>query len=76
VGKVNPDAKEFGTFANGYQPKGISGHGTLKKTGKTISLRVKTLKGEIKTSNQNIWEAEDGTRWIWDGQTNKYVQLK
>mgnify|MGYP007013868896 CR=1 FL=1 len=59
------DAKTYGTFSNGYQPKGISGHGLLSQTGRVAQA------GNGK--NQNVWVAEDGTYWFWDGDTRVYV---
>lgn len=75
-GSLNPDAKEYGTFDNGYQPKGISGHGTLSKTGDKLKFTTQTLAGKSKTVKQNIWKASDGTQWYWDGSKNSYIQLK
>lgn len=76
-GDLNPDAKSFGTFANGYQPKGIEGHGTLEKTGETATIErtvaYGTKKGKKVELTQNIWKAADGTRWIWDGKQNCYI---
>ena len=57
------DADIYGTFSNGYQPKGISGHGSLSKTGDKINVRG---------NNQNVWRAEDGTTWYWDGSVRQY----
>ena len=62
---LSGDAKKYGTFSNGYQPKGISGHGTLKKSGDSIVLNGK---------KQNIWRASDGTYWYWNGSKGKYVR--
>lgn len=59
------DAKKYGTFSNGYQPKGVGNHGTLTKTGRTA------VAGNGKT--QNVWQAEDGSYWFWDGNTRTYV---
>ena len=75
-GDLNPDANKYGTFSNGYQPKGISGHGTLKKAGDTITFKTQTLSGQKQTVTQNIWKAEDGTKWYWDGYQNSYIQIK
>ena len=75
-GALNPDAQKFGTFANGYQPKGITGHGTLKKNGETIRIDTQTLSGQKQTVIQNVWEAQDGTLWYWEGRQNKYIQVK
>ncbi len=75
-GKLNPDARKFGTFSNGYQPMGISGHGKLSKTGKTVQLKTQTLSSKKQTLIQNVWKAEDGTEWYWEGRQNKYIQIK
>ena len=75
-GDLNSDAKIYGTFSNGYQPKGISGHGTIKKSGDTLTFDTQTLSGQKQTVTQNIWKAEDGTKWYWDGRYNKYIQIK
>jgi len=75
-GDLNSDANKYGTFSNGYQPKGISGHGELSKTGDTITFNTNTLSGQKQTVVQNIWKAKDGTKWYWDGRYNKYIQYK
>ena len=62
------DAEIYGTFSNGYQPKGISGHGAVTKTGGKV---VVTNKNGNK-ANQNIWQTPDGLLWYWDGQAGKY----
>lgn len=72
-GGLNSDANKFGTFSNGYQPKGISGHGKLSKTGDTITFTTQTLYGQKQTVTQNIWKAADGTTWYWDGRRNQYI---
>lgn len=59
------DAKTYGTFSNGYQPKGISGHGLLSQTGRVAEAP--------NGKTQNVWQAEDGTYWFWDGNTRTYV---
>ena len=79
-GALNSDASKYGTFSNGYQPKGISGHGKLTKSGKTIEVATEvkygTDKGKKQTLVQTIWKAEDGTKWYWEGRQNKYIQIK
>ena len=75
-GNLNSDANKYGTFSNGYQPKGISGHGELSKSGDTVTFNTKTLSGQGQTVTQNVWKAKDGTRWYWDGRYNKYIQMK
>ena len=76
-GDLNPDAKTFGTFKNGYQPKGIEGHGKLEKTGEKefipTVIQYGKKKGKAVEVKQNVWKAEDGTKWIWDGMNNCYV---
>lgn len=62
-------AKKYGTFSNGYQPKGINGYGKLTKSGHTCTINGK---------EQNIWlTTGDGkTRaWYWDGSTKTYVGI-
>ena len=67
TGTRNSDAdKDWGTFSNGYQPKGISGYGTVSKSGDTISVNGKT---------QNVWKTPDGSKWYWDGRSNQYVRI-
>lgn len=68
-GNTSKSAKEYGTFSNGYQPKGISGYGKLQKSGKTTTVNGK---------EQNIWlTTGDGkTRaWVWDGKNRVYVGI-
>lgn len=78
-GGFNEDVTKFGTFSNGYQPKGITGHGTLKDSGKTVkvSTTVKYGANAGKSMNlvQTVWRAQDGTYWYWEGRDNKYKQL-
>lgn len=76
-GAYNPDRSKYGTFDNGYQPKGISGHGKLKDSGKdvkvTTQVKYGSSAGKKLTLTQTVWKAEDGTLWVWDGTRNKYV---
>ena len=75
-GSYNKDVNTFGTFSNGYQPKGISGHGKLKDSGADYSFTTQTIYGQKQTLTQNVWTAEDGTYWYWEGRNNQYQQLK
>lgn len=75
-GDLNSDAEIYGTFSNGYQPKGISEYGKVSKTGQTITIDTQTLSGQKQTVTQNVWQTPDGTKWYWDGRYNKYIQLK
>lgn len=75
-GEKNKDASVFGTFSNGYQPKGISGHGKLSNSGQKYTFTTETLTGERKTVTQTVWKAEDGTLWYWEGRENKYKKYK
>lgn len=77
-GKLNSDV-QYGTFAtkdaNGisYQPNNVNGS-LLHKTGDTIEVTSQTLDGQTITGTQNVWEDEDGTRWVWNGMRNQYVR--
>lgn len=79
IGRKNFDCDKYGTFSNGYQPKGISGHGKLTKSGETMQLTTEVKygadKGKQLTLTQTVWKAEDGTLWYWEGRQNKYIQL-
>lgn len=62
-------AEQYGTFSNGYQPKGIAGYGKLSKSGQTMNVNGK---------EQNVWlTTGDGkTRaWYWDGSSRTYVGI-
>lgn len=74
-GSLNSDAKKYGTFSNGYQPKGISGYGTVSKSGETIQITTKTLSGKKQTLVQNVWKTPDGSKWYWEGRENKYIKI-
>lgn len=74
-GKKNPDCAKYGTFSNGYQPKGISGHGKLTDSGDTITFETQTLKGHQNKVVQTVWKASDGSLWYWDGRKNSYVLI-
>jgi len=74
-GDLNPDANKYGTYSNGYQPKGISGHGKLSRTNDSITFNTQTLSGQKQTVTQVIWKAEDGTKWYWEGRQNKYIRV-
>lgn len=79
-GSYNPDREVYGTFSNGYQPKGISGHGRLSKTGDTEEvttvIQYGANAGKKQVLRQNIWIAEDGTKWLWNGVKNSYQEYK
>lgn len=64
------DAQVYGTFSNGYQPKGIVGYGKLSKTGLTIGM-VPSVAGTGLPKDQNIWKAGDAF-FIWDGSLKQY----
>lgn len=74
-GSLNSDANQYGTFANGYQPKGISGYGKVSKTGETTTIETQTLSGHKQKVVQNVWQTPDGTKWYWQGLKNKYIKL-
>ena len=72
TGTRSKDADEFGTFSNGYQPKGISGYGELSKTGDTITFNTVKPDGTPMVSTQAIWKTPKGELWYWDGRDNQY----
>jgi hypothetical protein len=59
---------QYGYFSNGYQPKGIVGHGAVSKTG----TKITTLRSNGVLNEQNIWQTPDGTKWYWDGVARQY----
>ena len=63
AGAPTKDASKYGTFSNGYQPKGIGGYGYVSKTGNKVVVNGKT---------QNLWKTDDGTLWYWDGSVRAY----
>lgn len=77
-GQKNEDGKVYGYFDNGYQPKGIVGYGEVRKTGKKEPVETVVRYGENKGNTtiveQNIWQTDDGTMWIWDGYNSKYIE--
>jgi hypothetical protein len=75
-GAKNSDADRYGTFNNGYQPKGISGYGAVSKTGDTVTFTTQTLAGKTVKVKQNVWKTVDGSLWYWDGRYNKYIKVK
>lgn len=68
-------ASSYGTFSNGYQPKGIVGYGALSSTGKTTKVSGTTLNGTKTTTTQTIWKTPDGTKWVWNGMAMKYTKV-
>ncbi len=75
-GDYNSDIRTYGAFSNGYQPKGISGYGEVKKSGDTVELTTQTLAGKTVKLTQNVWVTSDGTEWYWEGRENKYKKLQ
>ena len=67
-------AEKYGTFSNGYQPKGVIGYGTLK---------AKDTKSDFTVNRRHvtIWESFDesgkstGNYWAWDGANNEYFEV-
>ena len=74
-GSINKDGAKYGTFSNGYQPKGIRGYGTVSKSGKKIEVNTQTLSGKKQTLVQNVWETSDGSKWYWEGRENQYKKI-
>ena len=75
-GNLNADARIFGAFSNGYQPKGITGYGRLSDSGSTITIETQTLNGQKRTVTQTLWKTSDGSLWYWEGRKNKYILVK
>lgn len=63
-------AEQYGTFKNGYQPKGVVGHGKLS----AYKVSGTTQKVVVNGQTQKIWQAEDGTLWYWDGKAKEYAR--
>lgn len=57
------EAENYGFFSNGYQPKGVKGHGAF-----TGAVGTDNLYGK----EQSVWQAADGTLWYWNGRNNEY----
>lgn len=70
------DIKNYGTFSNGYQPKGIGKYGKVSKyTVKDKNGKDVVQKVNINGKTQNVWKTKDGSLWAWDGSTREYVWL-
>ncbi len=70
-------AQKYGTFSNGYQPKGIVGCGEL-----TIAENKNEVDNPTTVNGRsvNVWKTgtskEENIRyWVWDGNLNKYVEV-
>ena len=67
-------AQKYGTFSNGYQPKGIINVGELRAEDKESDFMVNGR-------HVTIWQAYDnkgdalGTFWAWDGCNNEYFEV-
>ena len=68
-------SQRFGTFDNGYQPRGIISYGKLTNTGKTIDVKVKKISGEETFVERRVWQTPDGTLWYWSDNQMTYKQL-
>ena len=66
------DAEKYGTFKNGYQPKGISGYGELKAS--KYKVGDVFMNDGSSFSKQNIWKA-GGHYFVWDGKIKDYVDV-
>ena len=75
TGTKHKDAK-YGTFSNGYQPNNV---GTYKdKNGNTVvnKLSKTGIKDYVNGVEQNVWQTDDGTMYIWDGTKNRYLKYE
>lgn len=66
------DAEVYGTFSNGYQPKGISGYGELEASG--LKVGDVFMNDGSSFSKQKIWQA-GGHYFVWDGSIKDYVDV-
>lgn len=59
---------KYGTFENGYQPKGVfyngKNYGWVSHSG---------LWDEMYGKEQRVHQTKDGSLWIWDGRNNMYI---
>jgi hypothetical protein len=68
TGTINPDV-EHGTLGiTGYQPSHITINGKTQKLTKT------GIKDKINGHEQNIWQAEDESLWMWDDTKGEYTK--
>lgn len=70
--KGKSDAETYGTFSNGYQPKGISGYGEVKASG--LKVGDVFMNDGSSFSKQKIWQA-GGHYFVWDGSAKDYVDV-
>lgn len=70
-------AQKYGTFSNGYQPKGIIGYGVLSRAFKNSDNTY--LGYECNGRNSTIWKATDKNGnthyFFWDGNNNEYIEM-
>ena len=80
---LKKDQSTYGTFSNGYQPKGISGYGEVTSTG---TLQQRMVEGYdaynssgVKINGQKVWSTTntDGKKnlWVWNGSKMTYEPL-
>ena len=62
------------TILSYREPGSVEGHGKLIDTQDTAELPI-TQNGRKTTIEQPVRKAEDGTLWVWNPQTRKYVQV-
>ena len=63
TGTKNSDVSN-GHFSNGYQPDNVGGK-KLSKTGDFVY---------VNGVRQNVWKTEDGTKYVWNGEENRYMK--
>lgn len=71
-------ATQYGTFNNGYQPKGIVGAGKVSASKYTVAnffgTNAKANNG-VHIGSQKVWTTSDGRVWYWDGSLDRYVEI-
>jgi len=66
------DVKKFGTFSNGYQPKGVI---TSDYSSKLVDSGEPQQDVWGTGKKQTIWKDDHGKYWVWNGAENTYVNV-
>lgn len=72
--QVTADAKAYGTFSNGYQPKGVGNDGTLSKSGVKVGEIFGDSLGSAR-ANQQIWKTKNNKYYVWLGINEGYKDV-
>lgn len=71
------DIEKFGTFSNGYQPKGVNGSKLSASGLKVWNVfdEGTSQKNATAFGKQNIWKDTKGNYWVWDGAIKDYIDV-